>query len=57
MDWVWLLGVGLFTQLGQVWLTQGLTALPAARATSINYAGSLPLSGVCSSLQSRSQEP
>ena len=36
-DWIWLLGVGLFTQLGQVWLTQGLTALPAARATSINY--------------------
>ena len=26
-----------FTQLGQIWLTQGLTALPAARATSINY--------------------
>ena len=36
-DWTWLLGVGLFTQLGQVWLTQGLAALPAARATSINY--------------------
>jgi len=37
MDWVWLIGVGLFTQVGQVWLTQGLAALPAARATSINY--------------------
>ena len=36
-EWIWLLGVGLFTQLGQVWLTQGLAALPAARATSINY--------------------
>ena len=36
-DWVWLLGVGLLTQLGQVWLTEGLAALPAARATSINY--------------------
>ena len=35
--WIWLLGVGLFTQLGQIWLTEGLTALPAARATSINY--------------------
>lgn len=36
-DWVWLLGVGLFTQLGQIWVTQGLGCLPAARATSINY--------------------
>ncbi len=36
-DWMWLLGVGLLTQLGQVWLTEGLAALPAARATSINY--------------------
>ena len=36
-QWIWLVGVGLFTQLGQIWLTQGLTALPAARATSINY--------------------
>ena len=36
-EWIWLLGVGLFTQLGQIWLTEGLTALPAARATSINY--------------------
>jgi drug/metabolite transporter (DMT)-like permease len=32
-----LLGVGVFTQLGQVYLTQGLTALPAARATAISY--------------------
>ena len=36
-EWLWLLGVGLFTQLGQIWLTQGLAALPAARATSIDY--------------------
>jgi len=36
-DWLWLLGVGLLTQIGQVWLTEGLAALPAARATSINY--------------------
>ena len=36
-EWLWLIGVGLFTQLGQVWLTQGLAVLPAARATSINY--------------------
>ncbi|MEB3172247.1 MAG: DMT family transporter [Cyanobacteriota bacterium] len=32
-----LLGVGLFTQLGQVSLTRGLMALPAARATTISY--------------------
>jgi drug/metabolite transporter (DMT)-like permease len=36
-EWFWLIGVGLFTQLGQVWLTEGLAVLPAARATSINY--------------------
>ena len=36
-QWMWLVGVGLCTQLGQIWLTEGLAALPAARATSINY--------------------
>ncbi|MCT0208111.1 DMT family transporter [Synechococcus sp. CS-1332] len=34
---VWLLGVGVFTQLGQVGLTKALTQLPAARATAISY--------------------
>jgi drug/metabolite transporter (DMT)-like permease len=34
----WLLGVGLFTQIGQIGLTLGLTRLPAARATTIGYA-------------------
>jgi drug/metabolite transporter (DMT)-like permease len=34
---LWLLGVGLFTQLGQVYLTRGLMALQAARATAISY--------------------
>jgi drug/metabolite transporter (DMT)-like permease len=34
---IWLIGVGLFTQLGQVYLTRGLTALPAAQATAISY--------------------
>ncbi|MCS5705415.1 DMT family transporter [Synechococcus sp. FGCU-3] len=33
----WLVGVGVFTQLGQVYLTRGLTALPAAQATAISY--------------------
>lgn len=33
----WLVGVGLFTQLGQLTLTEGLMGLPAARATAISY--------------------
>ena len=34
----WLLGVGLFTQLGQIGLTHGLVHLSAARACTISYA-------------------
>ena len=37
LDWFWLLGVGVLTQLGQIWVTKGLSCLPAARATSLNY--------------------
>lgn len=37
-DWGWLLGVGLFTQLGQLGLTHGLVRLPVAPATAIGYA-------------------
>lgn len=37
IEWFWLLGVGVMTQLGQIWVTEGLSCLPAARATSINY--------------------
>ena len=37
LDWFWLLGVGVLTQLGQNWVTKGLSCLPAARATSLNY--------------------
>ena len=37
IEWLWLLGVGLFTQLGQIGVTQGLVQLPAARATAISY--------------------
>jgi drug/metabolite transporter (DMT)-like permease len=33
----WLLGVGLFTQLGQIGVTKGLGGLPAARATALSY--------------------
>ena len=37
IEWTWLVGVGLFTRLGQIFLTQGLASMPAARATAINY--------------------
>jgi len=37
MEWVWILGIGLFTQIGQVLITQGLSLLPAGIASSINY--------------------
>jgi len=37
IEWALLLGVGVFTQLGQVWLTRGLQALPASQATSLSY--------------------
>jgi hypothetical protein len=36
-EWLWLLGVGLFTQLGQIGLTQGLVQLPLATSTAIGY--------------------
>lgn len=36
-DWLWLLGVGLFTQLGQLGVTHGLVRLPVARATALGY--------------------
>ena len=36
-QWLLLLCVGGLTQLGQVWLTEGLGSIPAARATAINY--------------------
>lgn len=37
LDWLWLLGVGLATQVGQMGLTYGLLALPAGQATSLSY--------------------
>ena len=36
-DWLYLLGIGLSTQLGQVCLTRGLVMLPAGRGTAIGY--------------------
>lgn len=45
MNWVtpnwnefcWIIGIGLFTQLGQTFLTIGLKKLPASEASTINY--------------------
>ena len=34
---IWIIGIGLFTQLGQTFLTKGLKSLPASEASSINY--------------------
>lgn len=36
-EWLMLLGVGVFTQLGQVSITRGLQSEPAGRATAISY--------------------
>lgn len=37
VEMVWLVAVGLLTQLGQIGLTNGLLRLPAARATALGY--------------------
>ena len=34
---IWIIGIGLFTQLGQTFLTLGLKNLPASKASAINY--------------------
>ena len=36
-DWFWIIGIGIFTQLGQLCITEGLRLLPAGQATSLNY--------------------
>ncbi len=36
-EWLVLLGVGIFTQMGQVWLTHGIRHEPASRATALSY--------------------
>ena len=36
-DFIWIIGIGLFTQLGQTFLTIGLKNLPASEASTINY--------------------
>lgn len=37
IEWLVLAGVGIVTQAGQVWLTQGLQYLTATRATALTY--------------------
>ena len=36
-DWFWIIGIGIFTQIGQLFITEGLALLPAGQATSLNY--------------------
>ena len=36
-DLYWIIGIGIFTQLGQTFLTIGLKNLPASEASTINY--------------------
>ena len=36
-EFLWIIGIGLFTQFGQTFLTIGLKDLPASEASSINY--------------------
>lgn len=37
LDWLWLAGVGILAQLGQVALTHGMRHEPAGRATALSY--------------------
>ncbi len=37
IEWVWIIGIGFFTQIGQVCITQGLKVIPAGQAASLNY--------------------
>ncbi len=36
-DLLWIVGIGIFTQIGQLCITEGLRLLPAGQATSLNY--------------------
>ena len=36
-EFIWIIGIGVFTQLGQTFLTIGLRNLPASEASTINY--------------------
>ena len=36
-DWIWIIGIGFFTQIGQLCITEGLRLIRAGQATSLNY--------------------
>ena len=36
-DLIWIIGIGMFTQAGQTFLTIGLKKLPTSEAARINY--------------------
>ena len=36
-EWIYIIGIGFFTQIGQLCITEGLRLIPAGQATSINY--------------------
>ncbi len=37
IEWIWIVGIGICTQIGQILITKGLKILPAGYASSINY--------------------
>ena len=37
IDWILIMGIGFFTQIGQLCITEGLRLIPAGQATSLNY--------------------
>ena len=37
IEWLYILGIGVFTQLGQLFITKGLCIIPASFAGAINY--------------------
>tara|TARA_Y100001968_G_C19410072_1_gene745778 strand:- start:1189 stop:2088 length:900 start_codon:yes stop_codon:yes gene_type:complete len=37
IEWILIAGIGCFTQIGQVCITEGLRLIPAGQATSLNY--------------------
>ena len=37
LEWLWIIGTGLFTQIGQLGITKGFKMINAAKASTINY--------------------
>ena len=36
-DLIWIIGIGIFTQAGQIFLTIGIKKLPTSEAATVNY--------------------